>query len=52
LNPADPFIAGQRRNIRPSRQCFWIEFQRVFQIFWKIMDDAARRMLSSVMVSA
>ena len=41
LDPADPFVAGQRGDILPGRQGFEINFQRFFQIFGKIVDDAA-----------
>ena len=42
FDPADPIIAGQRRNIFPGRQCFRVKFQRLLQISGKVMDAAAR----------
>ena len=45
FDPANPFVAGQRRNVFPGLQRFRISLQRAFQILGKIMDDAAGSVL-------
>ena len=41
LDPADPFVAGERRYILPRRERVRIALQRVFEITGEFMDDPA-----------
>ena len=41
FDPADPFVAGQRRDVLPGQQCCLVVLQRAFQIIREIMDHAA-----------
>src|SRR6478735_5034455 len=40
FDPADPLVAGQRRNVVPGRQRFGLKLQRLLQVIGKRMDDA------------
>ncbi len=42
LDPAYPFIAGERRNVSPSRQRYRVGYQRRFKVHGQIMDHTAR----------
>ncbi len=41
VDPADPFIAGERRNIPPGRQRLRIGAERRFQVQRQSVHDAA-----------
>ena len=42
LDPADPFIAREGRDVLPRRQRFGVGGQRLFQVRGQVMDHAAR----------
>jgi hypothetical protein len=42
LDPADPFIARERRNVLPSLQRFYVGGQCPFQVRGQVMDHTAR----------
>jgi hypothetical protein len=41
LDPADPFIARERRNVLPRLQCFCVGGQCLFQVCGQVMDHTA-----------
>src|SRR5215475_1274192 len=42
LDPTDPFIARERRNVLPRRQRFGVGDECLFQVRGEIVDHAAR----------
>jgi len=42
FDPADPFVAGERRDIRPGGKGRWMKLQRLGEVRRKVMDDPAR----------
>ncbi len=38
LDPANPFIAREWRNVLPRLQRFCVGGQCLFQVFWQVMD--------------
>src|SRR3954469_8084577 len=41
LDPADPFVASQRRNVAPGRQCAGVPRQRGPEVVRQLVNDAA-----------
>jgi len=41
LDPADPLVAGERRDVVPSRQRLWVSQERIPEVVRKAMDNAA-----------
>src|SRR5688572_27165557 len=42
LDPADPLVARERRNVLPRLQRFRVEDQSLFQVSGQVMDHTAR----------